>query len=43
MADSSHVQIKRPIGIEMRGTLSWVWTLLGPFIGLVLIIVLFRR
>lgn len=28
-------------GIAMRGTLNWVWTLLGPFLGLVLIVVLF--
>jgi ribose/xylose/arabinose/galactoside ABC-type transport system permease subunit len=28
-------------GIELRGTLSWVWTVFGPFLGLVLITVLF--
>jgi ribose/xylose/arabinose/galactoside ABC-type transport system permease subunit len=28
-------------GIELRGTLGWVWTVFGPFLGLVLITLLF--
>ncbi len=41
MAETSVDKGQAARGIEMRGTLSWVWTLLGPFLGLVLIVVLF--
>jgi ribose transport system permease protein len=41
VAESAVDRRQAPPGIEMRGTLSWVWTLLGPFLGLVLIVVLF--
>ena len=28
-------------GFALRGTLGWVWTVFGPFLGLVLITLLF--
>ena len=40
MAVSSGVVSPRA-GLAFRGTLSWVWTVLGPFLGLVLITALF--
>ena len=40
MAVSSDVVSPRA-GLAFRGTLSWVWTVLGPFLGLVLITALF--
>jgi ribose/xylose/arabinose/galactoside ABC-type transport system permease subunit len=30
-----------PPGIKLRGGLGWAWTVFGPFVGLVLIIILF--
>ncbi len=41
MAVSSDADRSASKAIPFRGTLSWVWTVFGPFLGLVLITVLF--
>src|SRR3954452_2499727 len=38
--DSEGIGVKRG-GVRLRGTLGWIWTVLGPFLGLVLIAGLF--
>ena len=32
---------EKPSGLRLRGTLGWIWTVLGPFLGLLLIAGLF--
>jgi len=41
MADELAQDRKATSGIALRSTLGWVWTVFGPFLGLVLITVLF--
>jgi ribose/xylose/arabinose/galactoside ABC-type transport system permease subunit len=38
---SSETGRRRAKALELRGTLSWVWTVFGPFLGLVLITLFF--
>jgi ribose/xylose/arabinose/galactoside ABC-type transport system permease subunit len=38
--DANEVGLKQG-GLRLRGTLGWIWTVLGPFLGLVLIACLF--
>ena len=33
--------VPKRVGVRLRGTLGWIWTVLGPFLGLVLIAGLF--
>ena len=33
--------VEKPSGLRLRGTLGWIWTVLGPFFGLLLIAGLF--
>jgi len=41
MALASEAVEPRSGGLRLRGVLGWVWSVLGPFLGLVLIVLLF--
>ena len=41
MADLDDLGVPPRPKLALRGTLSWVWTVFGPFLGLLLITALF--